>query len=300
MRRCRAGFSWGSSARSSRGALHVLSVRTPVPSRRRCSLCRCRRDERLPSALPGHPAGHGHFLRGTRGRLNVTITWRDGALTDEERALMVTQLHDDLLGHTRTMTETFDVVVAGGGSAGVAAAVAAARLGARTLLVERHGSLGGMATAALVHSICGLYRLPWKRERRRLGKRGLRGGVRAAALLRRGSAGTGPHGPGGRAVAPAAGFRAARRPDRAGNGRTDRLLHTEIVSADADSVTLTCRGVFQKVRAAAWVDATGDAVLATLRGVASETGNDRAAATAGVHLRPRQRRPWRCSTTTVA
>src|SRR5271154_3033436 len=54
----------------------------------------------------------------------------------------------------------FDVVVAGGGSAGLAAAVAAARLGARTLLVERNGLLGGMASAALVHSICGLYRLP--------------------------------------------------------------------------------------------------------------------------------------------
>src|SRR5258708_5760156 len=54
---------------------------------------------------------------------------------------------------------SFDVVVAGGGSAGLAAAVAAARLGVNTLLVERNGLLGGMASAALVHSICGLYRL---------------------------------------------------------------------------------------------------------------------------------------------
>ena len=53
-----------------------------------------------------------------------------------------------------------DVLVAGGGSAGLAAAVSAARMGARTLLIEHHGSLGGMAPAALVHSICGLYRLP--------------------------------------------------------------------------------------------------------------------------------------------
>ncbi|MQA85400.1 MAG: FAD-dependent oxidoreductase [Streptosporangiales bacterium] len=43
-----------------------------------------------------------------------------------------------------------DVVVAGGGSAGLAAAVAAARDGARTMLVERYGSLGGMATGGLV------------------------------------------------------------------------------------------------------------------------------------------------------
>lgn len=37
----------------------------------------------------------------------------------------------------------YDVVVAGGGTAGVAAGIAAARLGARTLIVERYGSLGG-------------------------------------------------------------------------------------------------------------------------------------------------------------
>src|SRR5882724_5315670 len=54
----------------------------------------------------------------------------------------------------------YDVIVAGGGSAGLAAAAASARLGARTLLVERNGLLGGMASVALVHSICGLYRLP--------------------------------------------------------------------------------------------------------------------------------------------
>ena len=43
-----------------------------------------------------------------------------------------------------------DVVVAGGGPAGVAAATAAARLGARTLLIERYGHLGGLATGGLV------------------------------------------------------------------------------------------------------------------------------------------------------
>lgn len=43
-----------------------------------------------------------------------------------------------------------DIVVAGGGPAGVAAAIAAARLGADVLLVERYGFLGGMATAGFV------------------------------------------------------------------------------------------------------------------------------------------------------
>ncbi len=43
-----------------------------------------------------------------------------------------------------------DVLVVGGGSAGVCAAVAAAREGADVVLVERYGSLGGLATGGLI------------------------------------------------------------------------------------------------------------------------------------------------------
>ena len=50
-----------------------------------------------------------------------------------------------------------DVMVAGGGPAGIAAAVCAARHGARTLLVERYGFLGGMGTAGGVTNFAGLY-----------------------------------------------------------------------------------------------------------------------------------------------
>lgn len=46
-----------------------------------------------------------------------------------------------------------DVVVVGGGPGGHSAAVAAARTGARTILIERYGHLGGMATGGIVIQI---------------------------------------------------------------------------------------------------------------------------------------------------
>jgi hypothetical protein len=50
-----------------------------------------------------------------------------------------------------------DVVVLGGGPAGIAAAASAAGHGADLLLVERYGFLGGMGTAAGVTNFCGLH-----------------------------------------------------------------------------------------------------------------------------------------------
>jgi glycine/D-amino acid oxidase-like deaminating enzyme len=50
-----------------------------------------------------------------------------------------------------------DVMVVGGGAAGVAAAVAASEAGLRVTLIERNSYLGGKATAAEVGTICGLY-----------------------------------------------------------------------------------------------------------------------------------------------
>ncbi len=50
-----------------------------------------------------------------------------------------------------------DVLVAGGGVAGVAAAVAAARTGCRVILVEKEAVLGGTGTRGMLHTICGLY-----------------------------------------------------------------------------------------------------------------------------------------------
>lgn len=56
----------------------------------------------------------------------------------------------------QTMIDT-DVLVVGGGAAGLAAACTAARHGLRVTLIERYGFCGGAAVAGLSGTICGLY-----------------------------------------------------------------------------------------------------------------------------------------------
>ncbi len=66
----------------------------------------------------------------------------------------------------RTLTEPsrqtpifgeYEVVVLGGGPAGIAAALAAGRSGRSTILIERYGFLGGAGTAAGLSTFCGLH-----------------------------------------------------------------------------------------------------------------------------------------------
>lgn len=52
--------------------------------------------------------------------------------------------------NTETKVYEYDVAVAGGGIAGIAAAVAAARGGAKTILLEKSYNLGGLATCGLI------------------------------------------------------------------------------------------------------------------------------------------------------
>ncbi|XHR26796.1 MAG: FAD-dependent oxidoreductase [Chthoniobacteraceae bacterium] len=53
-----------------------------------------------------------------------------------------------------SLDDSWDVIVVGGGPAGCSAAIAAAREGAKTLLVEGSGSLGGAGTNAMVPAWC--------------------------------------------------------------------------------------------------------------------------------------------------
>jgi FAD dependent oxidoreductase len=72
------------------------------------------------------------------------------AMTDPQRTLLEPARQTPVWGE-------YDVVVLGGGPAGIAAATAAARTGQSTLLVEAYGFLGGMGTAAGVTNFCGLH-----------------------------------------------------------------------------------------------------------------------------------------------
>ena len=53
--------------------------------------------------------------------------------------------------------EDKEVVVVGGGPGGLAAAINAQRNGVETILIERYGFLGGLATNSLIGTFCGLY-----------------------------------------------------------------------------------------------------------------------------------------------
>lgn len=171
----------------------------------------------------------------------------------------------------------WDVLVVGGGSAGLAAAVSAAGLGAKTCLVERHGFSGGMATAALVHSICGLYQLtdgtpgPYANP-------GF--ASQFAERLRQSGGATGPVRLGRVEVLfhqPVA-FAGLGDDFLSRSKNLTVKFHSELLAVSSSSespksieeVEIICRGVRGTLRPRMVVDATGDAAVAALSGAACE------------------------------
>ena len=61
------------------------------------------------------------------------------------------------LNRQAPVSRTYDVVIAGGGPAGLTAAISAARAGLRTALVEKLAFFGGTATAGYVVPISGFF-----------------------------------------------------------------------------------------------------------------------------------------------
>lgn len=177
----------------------------------------------------------------------------------------------------RPATLSCDVLVIGGGAAGVAAAAAAGRSGAQVVLLERYGFLGGLATAAQVGTVCGLY----LRDSASAEATPVAGGfVKEFASRLERAAGRGPLKlEAGLWVLPYSIPAFARVADavvsEAGNVST--VLHATVADVRTEGPRLT------EVRALAWnepllvrpgtvVDCTGEATAAALAGAGVEDG----------------------------
>jgi len=165
-------------------------------------------------------------------------------------------------------TETYDVIVIGGGPAGCAAAAASAREGARTLLVESSGMLGGSGTSALVPVWC-----PFS-DKKRLIHRGLAETVLNRCKQRQ------PHvSPAQLDWVPIDAELLKRTYDTllAEHGAEVRF-HTMLSAVEHDaghvrSVIVTNKRGLTRLRARVFVDCTGDADLCAWAGAAFQKGD---------------------------
>lgn len=163
-----------------------------------------------------------------------------------------------------------DLVVVGGGSAGMAAAVTAARRGVRTLLVEDFPFLGGMSTGGCVGTFCGFYGRTAGGDLERIVS-----GFAAEVMDRLAAAG-GCYGPvpyRTTAVVPYVPWLLKRLYDRLAESTPNLtvLLHARVVrglaaEAEIAAVEIATRAGPRALRAAYFVDASGDAALAAAAG----------------------------------
>lgn len=168
------------------------------------------------------------------------------------------------------LDDTWDVVVAGGGPAGCTAAAAAARDGARTLLVEATGALGGMGTSGLVPAWC-----PFTDK-----ERIIYGGM-AKSVLAQCIAGM-PHVTEDRFDwTPIDAELLKRIYDDLVTGQGGKVLFNSLVAAverdptgGIDTLIVANKSGLTALRAKVYVDATGDADLAAWTGAEYEKGDE--------------------------
>ncbi len=172
----------------------------------------------------------------------------------------------------------YEVAVLGGGPAGIAAAVAAARAGRRTLLIERYGFLGGMGTAAGVTNFCGLHGNVHGEMRR------LVQGIASELLSRIDRLGglNAPHLVLGKILAQAYDTSAYKiaADDLLASHKVDILFHAlgaAVVMADdkrINALMVETKAGRQAVRANIFIDCSGDGDLAAWAGAPYEIGDD--------------------------
>jgi hypothetical protein len=171
----------------------------------------------------------------------------------------------------------FDLVVVGGGSAGTAAAVTAARLGLRTALVEEMPFLGGMSTGGCVGTFCGFYYREPSGDLVRLV-----GGFAAEVMDRLAAAGQcyGPVPFKTTAAVPYVPWGVKRLYDAMmrDEPRPHLLLYARLVrvlvsGASAEAAIVATRSGTVAMRAPFFIDATGDATLVHAAGAAVERGD---------------------------
>ena len=170
-----------------------------------------------------------------------------------------------------------DLVVVGGGSAGTAAAIMAARAGLRTVLVEDSPFLGGMSTGGCVGTFCGFY------YRERGGDLIRLVGGFAAEVADRLLAGGMCYGPvpfKTTAAMPYVPWGVKRLYDTMARAEPALVVYLHarflraLVSDDTiTAVTVATRGGEIALRAPYYVDASGDAALARAAGVPTEHGD---------------------------
>ncbi len=172
--------------------------------------------------------------------------------------------------------DRYDVVVCGGGAGGVAAAVGAARAGARVALLERAPFLGGAATLSGVLTYCGF----WTQAEPPLRAVGGVGGEVLAALDRLGGS-SGPIRTGSTRVVIAIIDPEAVKlalDELCAEAGVEVILHAALVAAQSDGATVRAAiasdhaGTFA-LEAAAFVDASGEADLAHRAGAATRYGD---------------------------
>ena len=176
-------------------------------------------------------------------------------------------------------TERYDIVIAGGGTSGIAAGLQAARMGSRTLIVEEFDWLGGMLTAAGVSATDGNYRL----------RGGIWGEFREALAQHYGGDGALKTGWVSNVMfEPSVGdalFKelAAREPNLTVEYRSQVVA--AVRKGDKWQLTVACGDRTRKIEAAVLIDATELGDIAALCGVAWDKGMD-AAADTGEEIAP--------------